>query len=59
MGEFRNIYLQFAAIGTVADLVPLTGENRLIVQKGLSNLKDTKIGFESTFKNANVRSGTT
>lgn len=34
-------YLPFAAIGTIADLVELTGENRYIAQKGLELLKST------------------
>lgn len=34
----------FAAIGTVADLVPLTGENRVIVRQGLQNLTVTENG---------------
>lgn len=34
----------FAAIGTVADLVPLTGENRVIVRQGLQNLAVTENG---------------
>lgn len=34
----------FAAIGTVADLVPLTGENRIIVRQGLQNLSVTENG---------------
>lgn len=34
-------YLPFAAIGTIADLVELTGENRYIAQRGLELLKST------------------
>lgn len=34
----------FAAIGTVGDLVPLTGENRSIVKQGLRNLNYTENG---------------
>ncbi len=34
----------FAAIGTVGDLVPLTGENRVIVRSGLSSLSVTENG---------------
>lgn len=34
----------FAAIGTVGDLVPLTGENRIIVKQGLRNLSYTENG---------------
>lgn len=31
-------YAEFAAMGTVADIVPLVGENRLIVRKGLESM---------------------
>lgn len=34
--------LDLVAIGTVADMVPLVGENRLIVQEGLKILNNTK-----------------
>ena len=34
-------YAPFATIGTVADVMPLTGENRLIVRKGLEALSCT------------------
>lgn len=34
-------YADLAAIGTVADVVPLTGENRYIVRKGLQMLSHT------------------
>ncbi len=33
--------LDLAALGTVADLVPLRGENRLLVRKGLEKIADT------------------
>lgn len=35
-------HLALAAIGTIADLVPLTGANRVIVKHGLSALNQTK-----------------
>ncbi len=35
-------YAEVAAIGTVADLVPLTGENRTIVKAGLKNIPNTE-----------------
>ena len=36
-------YIDIVMIGTVADVVPMTNENRFIIKKGLSNLKETKI----------------
>lgn len=49
LGLFRKLnseekaykYLDIAAIGTVADLVPLIEDNRIIVKKGLEQLKRT------------------
>ena len=35
-------YGEIAAIGTIADLVPLTGENRTIVKTGLRNMANTE-----------------
>lgn len=35
-------YLDIAAIGTVADIVPLIEDNRIIVKKGLEQLRKTK-----------------
>ena len=41
-------YGDITAIGTVADVVPLTGENRTIVKKGLEYLSNTEIpGLDS------------
>lgn len=37
-----NEYLDLVAIGTVADLAPLTGENRLFVRKGLRQIQKTR-----------------
>ncbi|MDN4494566.1 single-stranded-DNA-specific exonuclease RecJ [Ureibacillus aquaedulcis] len=40
-GEVPDHLFEFAAIGTIADLVPLAGENRYIVQQGLKQLKSS------------------
>lgn len=46
--EFADEWLDLAAIGTVADVVPLLGENRLIVAKGLAAIRFSKrIGLKS------------
>ncbi len=37
-------WLDLAAIGTIGDIVPLAGENRVIVKKGLENLSVTENG---------------
>ena len=50
LGRVPEQLLPFAAIGTIADLVPLKGENRLIAQKGLDKLKGTdNVWLKSTF----------
>jgi single-stranded-DNA-specific exonuclease len=40
--EIEDTHLELAALGTVADLVPLTGANRAIVTKGLEKLRQSK-----------------
>ena len=41
--EERNKYLDIAAIATVADVVPLVGDNRIIVQTGLKNINSFNV----------------
>lgn len=36
-------YLDIVMIGTVADVVPMIDENRVIIRKGLETLKETKV----------------
>lgn len=36
-----RLYLDLVAIGTVADIAPLRGENRILVWNGISRLKET------------------
>ena len=48
-------YLDLVALGTVADLVPLTGENRKLVRSGLEQLSETtRPGLLALKKVANV-----
>lgn len=39
---FQRAYLDFAVLGTVADVMPLVGENRVIAKYGLEQLWNTK-----------------
>ncbi|HPF16291.1 MAG TPA: single-stranded-DNA-specific exonuclease RecJ [Thermotogota bacterium] len=44
-------YLDLVSLGTVADIVPMIGENRMIVKKGIKNLAETKhIGLRRLMK---------
>lgn len=46
--EYADQWLDLAAIGTVADVVPLLGENRLIVAKGITAIRFSKrVGLKS------------
>ncbi|MBF0456521.1 MAG: single-stranded-DNA-specific exonuclease RecJ [Nitrospirae bacterium] len=42
LGSMDRGLLDMAAIGTIADVAPLTGENRLIVKDGLKVLRETR-----------------
>ncbi|CAG7655207.1 single-stranded-DNA-specific exonuclease RecJ [Paenibacillus allorhizosphaerae] len=41
LGRWPEELLEIAVIGTVADLMPLTGENRVIVKQGLQQMRET------------------
>jgi single-stranded-DNA-specific exonuclease len=41
-GFHTNELLDLVALGTVADLAPLVGENRVLVRRGLRQLRETK-----------------
>ncbi|MDO4666838.1 MAG: single-stranded-DNA-specific exonuclease RecJ [Streptococcus sp.] len=48
--------LDLVAIGTIADMVSLTDENRILVKYGLSVLKNTqRIGLQELFKLASIQ----
>jgi single-stranded-DNA-specific exonuclease len=55
MREFLIGAMGLAAIGTIADVVPLRGENRLLVKFGLKSLRDRALpGLKSLFKVAEL-----
>ncbi|MGM9624833.1 MAG: single-stranded-DNA-specific exonuclease RecJ, partial [Eubacteriales bacterium] len=42
VGSICRSYAEYAAIGTIADVMPLRGENRLLVNLGLALMADSK-----------------
>lgn len=49
-------HLDLVALGTVADIVPLVGENRLLVQKGLETMAATRwVGLTALMEVAGVK----
>ena len=54
--RYLNELLDLVALGTVADLVPVLGENRLFIQRGLQILQRTKrLGLRALKRVANSR----
>lgn len=56
--EVQVELLDLVAIGTIADMVSLTDENRIMVQYGLEFLRNTqRIGLQELFEIAGISSG--
>ena len=54
--ELLERYADLAAIGTVADVMPIVGENRIIVAEGLKKLSVTaNIGLEMLLREAGMK----
>lgn len=48
--------LDLVSLGTIADVVPLTGENRVIAKIGLSELSQTrKLGLKALIENSGIK----
>ncbi|HUQ85102.1 MAG TPA: single-stranded-DNA-specific exonuclease RecJ [Candidatus Limnocylindrales bacterium] len=55
----NDAHLELAALGTVADMVPLTNENRAIVKHGLSKICNTnRKGLQELFRQAGLEKDT-
>jgi single-stranded-DNA-specific exonuclease len=51
-------YLDLVALGTVSDIVPLVGENRLLVRRGLAHLNATmRVGLRALMDSCSTRPG--
>ncbi|MCB0161332.1 MAG: single-stranded-DNA-specific exonuclease RecJ, partial [Caldilineaceae bacterium] len=56
--ELEHLLLDFVALGTVADMMPLLGENRSLVQRGLAQLNATaRPGLRALIDVAGLRPG--
>ena len=56
LGEFPEEMVELAAIGTIADLVSLTDENRTIAKLGIAQMKQTqRIGLVSLLEKLSVK----
>ncbi|MBV6457044.1 MAG: Single-stranded-DNA-specific exonuclease RecJ [Fimbriimonadaceae bacterium] len=55
LAHFYRAYLDLVVLGTVADVMPLVGENRIIARYGLEQLRQTKkVGLKALMQVANV-----
>lgn len=55
LSEFENDYVGFAAIGTIADMVPLTGASRSIAWHGLKAIQNSvRYGLRRLIKEAGL-----
>lgn len=58
MKELPFKYLDFVAVAGAADIVPLTGENRILVKFGLEKLNtDPRPGFKALIEKAGLKLG--
>jgi len=54
--EILEEHLDLVAVGSAADIVPLTGENRILVKNGLERLAESdKLGFQALMESSGLR----
>lgn len=54
--KFVERYLDFAALGTIADVMPLVGENRVIAKFGLKAVEESKkIGIQAMLERTDLK----
>lgn len=57
--HYYRAFLDLAALGTIADVMPLVGENRIIAKHGLLHLAQTKkLGLKAMMQEAKIDPGT-
>lgn len=55
LGDLYKKYIPYCAVGTIADIVPLTGENRVIASLGLKSLANEEvIGLDAIMETAGI-----
>lgn len=56
--HYCRAYLDLAALGTIADVMPLLDENRVIAKFGLERIKDTKkVGLQALLRETELLDG--
>lgn len=55
LNHYFQRYLDLAALGTIADVMPLTGENRIIARYGLAAIPTSrKVGLQALMREAKI-----
>lgn len=56
LGEFPQEFIDLVALGTIADIVPLVGENRIFVKNGLPQMTVTKnLGLAALIETSKIK----
>ncbi|OPA80378.1 single-stranded-DNA-specific exonuclease RecJ [Paenibacillus selenitireducens] len=56
LGRVPEELLEYVTLGTIADLMPLQGENRILVRQGLNRMRDSSnLGIRALFETAEIQ----